>query len=121
MTRNPVVPSLYAPDLAATLEYYTNTLGFTEVGNWIEDGTKIWAEVALGDCRLWLFSNALTGQDRPMMSGMIYLFVEDVDAVAAHLQGNVTFAWGPENQPYGLRELGIKDVNGYFLVFAKDV
>ncbi len=31
------------------------------------------------------------------------------------------FEWGPETQHYGLRELGIKDLNGYYLVFATDV
>ena len=26
---------------------------------------------------------------------------------------------GPETQDYGLCELGVRDVNGYYLVFAK--
>ena len=48
------------------------------------------------------------------------MFVDDVDAMAARLQGRVTFEWGPETQDYGLRELGIRDDNGYYLVFARD-
>ena len=40
---------------------------------------------------------------------------------SARLKGHVPFEWGPETQPYGLRELGIKDLNGYYLVFATDV
>ncbi len=56
-----------------------------------------------------------------MFSGLIYVFVDDVDAVAKHLEGQVPFEWGPETQEYGLREFGIRDVNGYYLVFARDV
>jgi hypothetical protein len=52
---------------------------------------------------------------------LIYVFVDDVDALAKQLEGQAHFEWGPETQPYGLRELGIKDLNGYYLVFAKDV
>ncbi len=82
MPRPAVVPSLYAPDLAA---------------------------------------NALPDQPAPVMSGLIYLFVEDVDALAARLAPQpVPIEWGPETQDYGLRELAIRDLNGYRLVFATD-
>lgn len=119
--RNPVVPSLFAPDLPQTLRFYIETLGFEQTGKYEgDDGGEIWAEVTLGDARIWLFSQPLKDQPTPSLSGLLYLLVDDVDAVAERLAGNVAFEWGPEDQDYGLRELGIKDVNGYNLVFAKD-
>jgi len=121
MPRAPVTPSLYVPDLAAVLRYYTGTLGFTQTGAYEEDGRTFWAEVALGRARLWFFNTPLDGHPKPAFSGLIYVFVDDVDALAARLTGQVPFEWGPETQPYGLRELGIKDLNGYYLVFATDV
>ena len=45
----------------------------------------------------------------------------DVDALAQRLASSVSFEWGPETQDYGLREVAIKDLNGYYLVFARDV
>ena len=33
----------------------------------------------------------------------------------------VDFAWGPEVQPYGLKELAFEDPNGYLVCLAEDV
>lgn len=121
MKRSPVTPSLYVPDLDAALRFYTQILGFTKTDAYEEDGDTYWAEVARGEARLWFFANALDDLPNPTFSGLIYVFVDDVDALATQLDGQVPFEWGPETQPYGLRELGIKDLNGYYLVFAKDV
>jgi hypothetical protein len=105
-----------------TVRFYTGTLGFTQTGNYKDEtGSEIWAEVALGEARIWFFSGALEGRPQPLFTGLIYVFVDDVDAVATALAGKVKVLWGPETQEYGLRELGIEDCNGYMIVFAKDV
>ena len=119
MRRPPTVVSLYAPDLAESVRFYVDELGFKQSGSYGDD-RPIWAEVGLGDARLWLFSGALEAQPGPAFSGLVYVFVDDVDAMAERLSGRVPFEWGPETQDYGLRELGIRDLNGYYLVFAMD-
>ena len=122
MPRAPVTPSLFAPDLTETVRYYVETLGFQQTGSYREDdGRETWAEVALAESRIWFFRYALDDLPRPVFSGLIYVFVDDVDALAARLGGQVRVRWGPETQHYGLRELGIEDPNGYLLVFARDV
>ncbi len=121
MQRAALIPSLYAPSLAEAVAFYVDTLGFRQTGSYREDDdTEIWAEVALGEARVWFFANALDAHPQPSFSGLIYVFVEDVDALSARLAGKLAFEWGPETQGYGLRELGIKDINGYCLVFAQD-
>lgn len=123
MKRLAVIPSLFAPHVTDTVRFYAETLGFRQTGSYKEEnnGPEIWAEVALGEARIWLFGDALDGQPNPAFSGLIYVFVDDVDALAASLQGRVPFEWGPQTQAYGLRELGLRDNNGYYLVFAQDV
>lgn len=122
MKRAPVTPSLFAPDLPGSVRFYVETLGFRQTGSYKEDdGSEIWAEVALGESRIWFFSRTLQDRPEPVFSGLIYVFVDDVDAVAKRLEGRVPLEWGPETQEYGLRELGIQDLNGYYLVFALDV
>lgn len=122
MKRSPVTPSLYAPDMTQTIEFYINNLGFKQTASYKDDdGAEIWAEVALGESRLWFFSNPLEQQPGPAFSGLIYIFVQDVDGVSPRLSANVCVEWGPETQEYGLRELGIRDINGYYIVFAHDV
>ena len=120
MPRPPTIPSLFAPDLRETVRYYTDVLGFEQSGSYTDDDTEVWAEVTLGDSSLWFFSGALEAQPGPVLSGLVYVFVDDVDDVASRLEGRVGFEWGPETQDYGLRELGIRDLNGYYLVFARD-
>ena len=120
MKRSPVTPSLYAPDLGATVRFYVEALGFDHSGSYVDEGDETWAEVALGEARIWFFSHALDDQPEPAFSGLVYVFVEDVDGLASRLEGSVPFAWGPESQVYGLRELGIRDANGYLLIFARD-
>lgn len=120
-SRAPVTPSLFAPDLDAAVRFYVEVLGFEKSGEYLEDdGMPVWAEVSLGGGRIWFFSTALEGRPEPVFSGLVYVFVPDVDALAGRLAGRLPFEWGPESQPYGLRELGVRDLNGYYLVFAAD-
>ena len=126
MERSALTVSLYAPDVAAAVAFYVDVLGFHQTGTWSEEGAPpIWAEVARdgpkGTARIWFFSHAIETRPGPMLSGLIYLFVDDVDAEAARLGDRVTVRWGPEDQMYGLRELGIEDNHGYLLCFAQDI
>lgn len=125
MERSPVTPSLYVADVAEAVTFYPEILGFTQTGVWAEDGSPLWAEVARegpkGPARIWFFSGQIDGRPGPALSGLLYLFVDSVDAEAARLGDKVNILWGPENQGYGLRELGIEDLNGYLLCFAEDV
>ena len=125
MERAPLTPSLYVPDVAAAVAFYTGTLGFTHTGEWVEGGRPLWAEVTRtgpkGAARIWFFSGPIEGRPGPAFSGLLYLFVASVDAEAVRLRGKVTILWGPEDQEYGLRELGIEDPNGYLLCFAEDI
>ena len=126
MERSALTVSLYAPDVAAAVAFYVDELGFHNTGSWSEGGAPpIWAEVARdgpkGTARIWFFSHHIETRPGPMLTGLIYLFVDDVDAEAERLRDRVPFRWGPENQEYGLRELGIEDLNGYLICFAKDI
>ena len=121
LKRSALTPSLYASDLEATVRHYVEVLGFVQTGEYREgDGPATWAEVVLGEARIWFFGCALDDHPAPVFSGLVYIFVADVDAVASRLAGKLAFEWGPQTQPYGLRELGIRDPNGYYLVFATD-
>jgi hypothetical protein len=53
MKRSPVTPSLFAPDLPATLQFYVETLGFAQTGSYTDEGgAEIWAEVSRGEARI---------------------------------------------------------------------
>jgi len=62
----------------------------------------------------------LPDEPLPRFSGLIYLFTDNVTALANTLRDRLPFEWGPEDQAYGLHDLCIRDLNGYRLVFAED-
>ncbi|MEO1135157.1 MAG: VOC family protein [Pseudomonadota bacterium] len=119
-----VVPSLFAPDLNGTLAFFVDVLGFDQTGIYPDTDNPIWAEVTFRasgrGSKIWFFSQPIADRPAPAMSGVIYIFVDDVDAFCQSLADKVSFRWGPETMDYGLREVGIEDPNGYLLAFAQD-
>ena len=126
MERSALTLSLFTQSVADAVSFYVDQLGFRHTGSWAEDEKPpIWAEVTRdgprGAARIWFFSDPLKGHDVPAFSGLIYLFVDSVDEEANRLGERVDVLWGPENQAYGLRELGLRDLNGYLICFAEDI
>ena len=99
MERSALTISLYVPHVSASIEFYTSMLGFSLVGSWDEDGRPVWAEVALatrkGTARIWFFCHPIEGRPSPGMSGIIYVFVDDVLEQAERIDPSVKVQWGP--------------------------
>ena len=113
-----VTPSLLVSDMAATLAFY-GELGFSVTGRQ-QYGDGSWVEVSRGNVALQFFTDPPAGiPESPVMSGTLYFYPENVDALAAEWTGRVAFAWGPELMPYGMYEFGIVDPNGYYLAFTQ--
>jgi hypothetical protein len=111
---NRIVPALLTLEMQATLQFYA-ALGFEVVGD------ETWAEVARDGVALQFHSTPPVGTpELPVMSGTLYFYIGDVDALAAEFAGRATFEWGPKVMPYGLKEFGLRDPNGYYLAFAQE-
>ena len=111
---NRIIPALLTRDMQQTLQFYT-TLGFQTVGS--DD----WAEVSRDGVALQFHSTPPVGTpEQPVMSGTLYFYIGDVDALAAEFAGKAKFEWGPEVMPYGIKEFGLRDPNGYYVAFAED-
>lgn len=121
MTRlNPrMVPSLLIRDFDETMAFY-ESLGFATTGQHPKSGDPDWIEMSRDDVTLQFFAEAPVGlPGAPMMSGTFYFYPESVEALAQEFRGKVDFVWGPEVMPYGMREFGICDPNGYLLAFTE--
>jgi uncharacterized glyoxalase superfamily protein PhnB len=52
----------------------------------------------------------------------LFQWVKDVDAYFREIVGRgAEVAMEPTNQPYGIRELGVRDINGVGIVFGQDI
>lgn len=120
---------LEVDDVRATADFYVDRLGF-EVTNTLEepDGDWAWANVRRGAVA-FMFTERHTHADdpdadhthpeEPVLTGSLYVNVDDVDALAAELTGKVVLDFGPADQPHGMREIGVTDPNGYFILFGQ--
>ncbi len=57
----------------------------------------------------------------PHMTGMLYFYPEDVDALFEQIKDDVEVEYPLGNQPHGMREFAILDNNGYRLAFGQEV
>ena len=105
-------PVLHVPDVAATAAFYRDVLGFT-----CDFGDDRYAVV-------WRDNSAIHFVRDPDPPRGVHLFqwVNDVDSYYDEIIGRgATVAAGPADQPYGIREFGVRDINGVEVVFGQDL
>lgn len=104
------VPRLPVTDLTATLDYYVGTLGFRPL---YRDGAD--AGVGLGEIIL----RFCTGEPIRHEAFSVYFETERVDALFERFSARAIEVWfAPQNMPWGSREFGVLDPDGYRLIFG---
>lgn len=105
-------PVLHVPDVLATAAYYRDVLGFT----W-DFGDQAYAVV-------WRDNSAIHFAKREGVPRGVHLFqwVKDVDGYYKEIVGRgAKVAGEPANQPYGIREFGVRDINDVGIVFGQEI
>ncbi len=104
-------------DIQATINFYTNVLGFT-LQNYEADWG--WASFKFDKINI-MFSvpNEHLGIPKPVMSGSLYFNPDDVDKTWLYLKDKCHICYPLEDFEYGMREFGIYDNNGYLLQFGQ--
>ena len=105
-------PVLHVANVQATAAFYRDVLGFT----W-DFGDDAYAVV-------WRDNSAIhfvRGEGNP--TGVhLFQWVKDVDAYFMEVVGRgAKVDAEPANQPYGIREFGVHDINGVRIVFGQDI
>jgi len=105
-------PVLHVPDVKAAAAFYRDVLGFT----W-DFGDETYAVV-------WRDNSAIhfiRDEDRPR-GVHLFQWVRDVDAYYDEIVGRgAVIASEPTDQPYGIREMSVHDINGIRIVFGQDI
>jgi predicted enzyme related to lactoylglutathione lyase len=105
-------PVLHVPDVAATAAFYRDLLGFT----W-DFGDDTYAVV-------WRDNSAIHFvRDEAGPRGVhLFQWVRNVDAYYREIvDRGAKVAGAPADQPYGIREFGVCDINGVEIVFGQDI
>ena len=122
-------PTLLVEDIAKSVEFYTKTLGFEEVGTLPgPDGTLVYASVKWRDVSImfgqasWLPVAALPHLGTGVDFYILGTAEDDIDRYYQMLQqAGVNIVKEIEDQFWGDRTFSIKDPDGYQLTFAKTI
>lgn len=134
-----LTPNFAVEDIKKTVEFYQNVLGFKLESAVAEDRSGL--ETEINPAKEYLYAMMSKdgvevmfqridnmAQDIPSFkdaevgaSVSFYMESEDVDAVSEELKEKVEIVKEIETTWYGMRELYVKDCNGYVLCFAQDV
>ncbi len=108
-------PGLAVPDVRMAVEFYTNKLGFRS--NFIDGDPPRFAGVTLDRVQIFL------ERGTPAPGGTsVYFVVGNADELHEfHRQNGVEIVVPPADRPYGLRDYGIRDLNGYRLSFGHPI
>jgi len=109
-------PMLRTKDLPATLQFWTERLGFTCAGFSAADG---WASLCRDSVSLMIATpNAHVPFETATFTGSFYFNVDNVAALWTQLKDHARIAYPMEDFEYGMREFAIYDNNGYLLQFG---
>ena len=112
-----VMISLTAKDLARSIAWYRDVVGFTVDYTNERDGKLASAGIRSGAAKIFLNQDdGGRGWERVKGEGFALTFetVQDVDAIAARLKSlGATLAMEPTDMPWGVRMLRVLDPDGY--------
>jgi lactoylglutathione lyase len=128
MKLNSLTPNLMVSDVEETIEYYTDTLGFTLLMTVPETGKLDWAMVKRNDVVLMFQTKKSLSSGLPRLAGekpggglTFYIKVDRITELHEELFNNeVEIISDLESTFYNTIEFSIVDVNGYILTFSEE-
>jgi len=114
------VPVVATSDVAGTVRYFEQTLGFKLQWTWGDP--PVYAGVRAGDALLYVTHDvdlASTIKERQLAPD-IFLWVTDIDSVyAQHRAAKADIAEELTMRPWGVRQYVVREPNGYLLKVAE--
>lgn len=128
LTVHSVTPLLEVFDMARSVAFYRDVLGFEVVQQWAPDGHLYWAMLRLGGATIMLNARheeplRPAAPDPAREAGHadteLFLACSDVDGVRAELLARGLPLDPPYTTHYGMRQLWLTDPDGFRLCFQQ--
>jgi uncharacterized glyoxalase superfamily protein PhnB len=120
-------PNLIAGSVNASVEFYSKYFGFKLVASVPETGTYGWAMVERDGITVMFQSLKSLQEDMPSLKfdkkgsiGTFFIKMKGIEELYDSLKGKLDFALEWRVTFYGMKEFGVKDPDGYYLIFAED-
>ena len=108
---------IHVPDVAAAASWYER-LGFTIERTHSDDGVMSWALLSFGTTEV-MFSEGGRPSDAHRREVDLYIHTDDVAETFVRIGGEVDVVEPPHDTFYGMRELIVRDLNGFWLTFGE--
>ena len=122
-----LTPNLMVTDMAKTIDYYRDVLGFELMMSAPEEAPFDWAMMKSGEVSIMFQTQKSLSEELSVFKelapgGSLTFYVDMIDATALYkrIKGKADLVKEPFDTFYGTREFIIRDCNGYLLVFAED-
>ncbi len=126
------VPMIRVPDIAQTLDWYTS-IGFTEIGRFGDGGSVDWGMASFGKAqlmfmpgkadpqavRLWFYTSRIDRLYQLFKSRLVHSAQSALSGTLGR-DPRIEIIEDIYDPPYGGREFGIRDLNGYALYFMQE-
>jgi MerR family transcriptional regulator, thiopeptide resistance regulator len=119
-----IIPLLVCADITAAHDFLVAAFGFLPGGvSQDGEGHAVHGEVRVGDETIWLHrvteAHGMAQVESAARGGGLVVYVDDVDAHYAHARAaGARIDSAPQDQPYGQREYGARDLEGHRWWFA---
>lgn len=115
---NKTIATLKISDLQQSREFYETVLSFSVDWVWGEDeASPAFAQISLHGAQLYL-----TERDESVIGALVYIYVEDVDSLYRQLLAKgIPVDALPHDEPWGNREMQVKDPDGNCLRFCTPI
>jgi catechol 2,3-dioxygenase-like lactoylglutathione lyase family enzyme len=110
-----VVPILYSADVARSIDYYVNKLGFEDKWEW--DSPPTFGGVSKGNVQIFFCKE---GQGKP--GTWLSVFVDDVDEFCKQAKAKgAKILSEPKSMEWNVREMLVEDPDGHKIRFGHGI
>ncbi|HMA20158.1 MAG TPA: VOC family protein [Gemmatimonadaceae bacterium] len=115
-----VVPMFHVPDVRQTVDWYRD-IGFEVKTTYDDAGDGLsFAIVSFGAGDV-MFSSGGQLSSRHRREVDLYAYADDIDELYDRIKDRVEIIEAPHNMFYGMREVIVRDLNGFWITFGQEV
>jgi uncharacterized glyoxalase superfamily protein PhnB len=115
-----VVPMFHVPDVRQTVAWYRD-IGFDVTATYDDQDGGLWFAIMSFGAGEVMFNAGGRPSDRHRREVDLYAYTENVDAFHDRVKDRVEIVEGPHDMFYGMREVIVRDVNGFWITFGQPV
>jgi uncharacterized glyoxalase superfamily protein PhnB len=123
-----LTPNLVVSDIARSLTFYRDILGFSIVTTVPEAEPFVFVWLQRGDVQVFLNAQHAAADEYPELAATVaggswtmFIVTDAVDELHRALNGKVRVVMPLETKFYGMREFAITDPDGFVITFAERV